>query len=92
MHREQVGAAFMVGQFMAEALYLAESAAALDCISIAGTARATQLHFFVAACDYTLIAEEIFVISAYLTQDRAPKLAWCGAAIFVKLSQLYSLQ
>lgn len=71
MHREQVGAAFMVGQFMAEALYLAESAAALDCISIAGTARATQLHFFVAACDYTLIAEEIFVISAYLTQDPA---------------------
>ena len=69
MHREQVGAVFLVGQFMAESLYLAESAASLDAISIAGTARATQLHFFVAACDYTLIAEEIFVISAYLTQD-----------------------
>ena len=54
---------------MAESLYLAESAASLDAISIAGTARATQVHFFVAACDYTLIAEEIFVISAYLTQD-----------------------
>lgn len=71
MHREQVGAVFLVGQFMAESLYLAESAASMDAISIAGTARATQLHFFVAACDYTLIAEEIFVISAYLTKDPA---------------------
>jgi hypothetical protein len=32
----------------------------------------TQLPFFVAACDYTLIGEELFAASAYLSQD--PKL------------------
>jgi hypothetical protein len=30
----------------------------------------TQLPFFVAACDYTLIGEELFAASAYLSQDR----------------------
>ena len=29
----------------------------------------TQLPFFVAACDYTLIGEELFAASAYLSQD-----------------------
>jgi hypothetical protein len=32
----------------------------------------TQLPFFVAACDYTLIGEELFAASAYLSKD--PKL------------------
>ena len=30
----------------------------------------TQLPFFVAACDYTLIGEELFAASAYLSGDR----------------------
>jgi hypothetical protein len=29
-----------------------------------------QLPFFVAACDYTLIGEELFAAAAYLSQDR----------------------
>ncbi|MCK4232582.1 hypothetical protein KAX21_06505, partial [candidate division WOR-3 bacterium] len=33
---------------------------------------ATQLPFFIAACDYTLIGEELFAASAYL--DRDPQL------------------
>ena len=37
-----------------------------------GTARPAQLPFFVAACDYTLIGEELFAASAYLSKD--PKL------------------
>jgi hypothetical protein len=32
----------------------------------------SQLPFFVAACDYTLIGEELFAASAYLSKD--PKL------------------
>ena len=36
---------------------------------IAGTAEATQLPFFIAACDYTLIGEELFAVSAYLSRD-----------------------
>ena len=33
----------------------------------AGTAMPSQLPFFVAACDYTLIGEEFFAASAYLS-------------------------
>ena len=29
----------------------------------------SQLPFFVAACDYTLIGEELFAASAYLSKD-----------------------
>ena len=34
---------------------------------MAGTAQPSQLPFFVAACDYTLIGEELFAASAYLS-------------------------
>ncbi len=71
MHREQVGAVFLVGLFLGEALYLAESAASLNCITISGTARITQIHNLVATSDYCLIGEEIYVMSAYLSQDPA---------------------
>ena len=38
-------------------------------IQIAGTAQPAQLPFFVAACDYTLIGEEFFAASAYLSGE-----------------------
>ena len=44
----------------------------INAIQIAGTAAVAQLPFFVAACDYTLIGEEFFAASAYLSED--PKL------------------
>ena len=37
-------------------------------IQIAGTASQSQIPFFVTACDYTLIGEEFFAASAYLSQ------------------------
>ena len=39
-------------------------------IQVAGTAQVSQLPFFVAACDYTLIGEEFFAASAYLSGER----------------------
>ena len=36
---------------------------------VAGTAMPAQLPFFVAACDYTLIGEEFFAASAYLSGE-----------------------
>jgi hypothetical protein len=51
---------------------LAETANSVGAIQIAGTAMPSQLPFFVAACDYTLIGEELFAASAYLSKD--PKL------------------
>ena len=69
MLREKPAANFLIGTFYAEALILAETGYATGAIQIAGTAMITQLPFFVAACDYTLIGEEIYAASAYLSKE-----------------------
>lgn len=67
MVREKPAACFYMGAFFAESLILAETGNAVGAIQVAGTAQPAQLPFFVAACDYTLIGEEFFAASAYLT-------------------------
>jgi hypothetical protein len=67
--REKPAACFYMGVFFAESLLLAETANSIGAIQIAGTAEPAQLPFFVAACDYTLIGEEFFAASAYLSGD-----------------------
>ncbi len=69
MVREKPAACFYMGAFYAESLILAETANSIGAIQIAGTAMPSQLPFFVAACDYTLIGEEFFAASAYLSND-----------------------
>jgi len=70
--REKPATIFYMGAFYAEALILAETGNSINAIQIAGTAMPSQLPFFVAACDYTLIGEELFAASAYLSRE--PKL------------------
>jgi hypothetical protein len=72
MVRHKPATCIYMGAFFAESLILAETGHSIGAIQIAGTAMPTQLPFFVAACDYTLIGEELFAASAYLSQD--PKL------------------
>ena len=67
--REQPAAIFLLGAFYAESLILAETGFASGAIQTAGTAMPSQLPFFVAACDYTLIGEELFAASSYLSKD-----------------------
>lgn len=67
MVREKPAACFYLGSFYAESLILAETGNLVGAIQIAGTAQPGQLPFFVAACDYTLIGEEFFAASAYLS-------------------------
>ncbi len=69
MNDVRPAACFYFGQFYAESLFLAEAGNAIGCLQIAGTAETTQLPFFVAACDYTLIGEEFFAASAYLSRE-----------------------
>jgi hypothetical protein len=69
MVREKPAACFYLGAFYAESLVLAETGNSIGAIQVAGTAMPTQLPFFVAACDYTLIGEELFAASAYLSKD-----------------------
>ncbi len=69
MTREKPAACFYLGGFFAESLLLAETGNGIGAIQIAGTAQPQQLPFFVAACDYTLIGEEFFAASAYLSGE-----------------------
>ncbi|NOR16329.1 hypothetical protein GQ543_01265 [candidate division WOR-3 bacterium] len=69
MLREKPGAIFYMGAFYAESLILAETGHSTGAIQIAGTAMPSQLPFFVTACDYTLIGEELFAASAYLSKE-----------------------
>ena len=41
----------------------------IGAIQIAGTGSQTQIPFFVTACDYTLMGEEFFAASAYLSKQ-----------------------
>jgi hypothetical protein len=67
MVRRKPAACFYMGTFFAESLLLAETGHSIGAIQIAGTRETSQLPFFVAACDYTLIGEEFFAASAYLS-------------------------
>lgn len=67
--REKVAANIMMGVFYAEALIFAEAGYQAGAIQIAGTTSTAQIPFFVAACDYCLIGEEIYAASAYLSKD-----------------------
>lgn len=67
--REKPATIFMMGLFYAESLVLAETGNSVGAIQIAGTGEPSQLPFFVAACDYTLIGEELFAASAYLSRE-----------------------
>ncbi|MFQ5905461.1 MAG: DUF6754 domain-containing protein [bacterium] len=69
MVRERPATVFFLGAFYAESLILAETGHSVGAIQIAGTAMPAQLPFFVAACDYTLIGEELFAASAYLSKE-----------------------
>jgi len=67
MLREKPAACFYQGKFYAESLILAETGNSIGAIQIAGTGSPSQIPFFVTACDYTLIGEEFFTASAYLS-------------------------
>ncbi len=69
MFKEQVATNIMIGDFAFDALMYAEAGNQAGAIQVGGTAAITQIPFFVAACDYALIGEEIYAAAAYLTKD-----------------------
>ncbi|MFZ5979306.1 MAG: DUF6754 domain-containing protein [Candidatus Zixiibacteriota bacterium] len=69
MMRQRPAANIFMGAFFAESLLLAETGNAAGSIQIAGTARPEQLPFFIAACDYTLMGEELYAASSYLSKE-----------------------
>ncbi len=69
MVREKPATNLFLGYFWAESLVLAETGASTGAIQIAGTDSVFQLPFFITACDYTLIGEELYAASAYLSRE-----------------------
>jgi hypothetical protein len=69
MLRERPATNVYMGKFFAESLLLAETGAVAGSIQIAGTDEIAQIPFFIVACDYTLIGEELYAASAYLGRE-----------------------
>jgi hypothetical protein len=101
LQREKAAANIMMGYYGGESLLLAEAGHEVGGIQIAGTANISQVPYFVASCDYTLIGEELFVAAAVLSddaiqlgsvrgQDLAKALIWVLAVVGVVSAQLGS--
>jgi hypothetical protein len=69
VQREQAAATFLFGSFAAESLILAEAGQQVGAMQIAATTSPEQVAFFISTCDYTLIGEELYASSAYLTRE-----------------------
>lgn len=69
INREKVAVNIMIGHYANEALFIAEEAHSAGCLQIAGTTNEYQIPFFVAACDYTMIGEELYAGAAYVSRD-----------------------
>jgi hypothetical protein len=70
--QEKPASNVMVGGWLAENLVIAESGCFLGALQIGGTMELDATPFFIATCNHVLIGQEIFAVSAYLSQD--PKL------------------
>src|SRR5258705_13805629 len=99
MLRERPATNIYMGSFYAESLFLAETGNLTGAVQIPGTDQVTQLPFFVCACDYTLLGEELFAASAYLgkepiqlatiiAQDWAKALAAAAVVVALALAAL----
>lgn len=69
IHREQVASAFLFGRYAAESLILAEAGQQVGAMQVAATTSAEQIPFFITACDYTLLGEELYAAGAFLSED-----------------------
>lgn len=71
LEREEPAASILIGPFYAESLIFAEAGFVAGALQVAGTAMTAQIPFFVAACDYVLIGEDIYTAGAYISKDIA---------------------
>jgi len=90
MMRDKPGAVFLQGWFGAESLIMAETGNSIGAIQIAGTDQTSQLPFFIAACDYTLIGEELYAAASYLSHEPV-QLGTLKAQDIVKLILLIAI-
>jgi hypothetical protein len=63
---ERPAANLMIGYYWSESLQFAGAGVYVGAMQIGGTPSVSQIPFFVAVCDYTLIGEEVFAAAAYI--------------------------
>lgn len=66
---ERPGANILLGYFWSESLQFAEGGSYIGAMQIGGTSTPSQIPFFVTACDYCLIGEELFAAKGYIDRD-----------------------
>ncbi|MFC1803381.1 DUF6754 domain-containing protein [Thermoproteota archaeon] len=67
--REKPGACIYAGAWFGNAIKVPPGGRKVGAINIGAAARMYGFIFFVAACDYTLIGEELWAAGAYLSKD-----------------------
>lgn len=70
--RVRPAANIMIGYYWHESCIWAEAFGRVGAIQVGGTTNLYQIPFFAGACDYVLIGEEVYPVSAYISKD--PKL------------------
>ena len=75
LQRERPALNIFVGIFSAESLEISEAGRAEAVHQFAGTSSIDQLPFFLATCDLTLLAGELYTAQSYLTND-VKEVAW----------------
>lgn len=68
---ERPGASILMGFFWSEAMQFAEGGSYIGAMQIGGTSSPSQIPFFIASCDYTLIGEELFAAKGYIDKEPA---------------------
>lgn len=69
MYREKPASIVYMGFFAGESLILTENGQASGAMQIAGTPETTQVPFFLASCDWTIIGDEYYAAAAYLSEE-----------------------
>jgi hypothetical protein len=69
MREEKTASHFFFGTYDYTSLLLTEPGQHTGAMQIAGCRDYFQVPFFIASCDYTIICEELYAASAYLTRE-----------------------
>jgi len=69
LQRERPALNIFLGAFSAESLEIAEAGRSVAVYQFGGTSSIDQLPFFIATCDVTLLAGELYAAQSYLTND-----------------------
>jgi len=69
MRKEETASHFFFGAYDYTSLLLTEPGQHTGAVQIAGCRDYFQVPFFIASCDYTIICEELYSASAYLTRE-----------------------